>query len=182
MTPLFFFVVVLVSGTGESVPSTEGSDFQIFVEPNIVDDLAFVPDQGLFFTISPNSNEETLLVKIPKNFPILTTIDDTDYAQMLSMGDYMELPTDMTEDDCFFNYTISVQNSSYMQLLYSYKSIHEPYLTSMAVDEDCFKKVFGDKECGPEHELQYNYRFEQVCVFPSSVEKLLARGYLMNSS
>lgn len=184
MIPFFFFsTAILVSGIGESIPSTDDKTFQIFVEPAIVEDLVFIPDAGLSFTVNPEGEEgETLLlVKIPKNFPTLTTRSNTSiYDPMIPIGDDdFELQSDMTEDKCFFNYVISVQNPTDVQLLYTYPPVNDPYIISKTIDRDCFEQVFAEPECGAGYELQYNKRSEQVCVFSSSVEKLLIRGYLM---
>ena len=171
----------MVSGTHESVPSTGDKDFQIFVEPDIVEDLVFIPDKGLLFTIHPNVKEETLLVEIPKNFPILTTRNDAFiYDRMLSIGDDgLELPTELTEDRCFFSYTIYLQNSTGIQLLYTYPLIDYMHITSNPVARDCFEKVFAEPQCDGGHELQYNLRLEQVCISSGSIEKLSVRGYLI---
>lgn len=175
-------MVILVSGIAESVPDTSEREFQIFTEPDIVKGFAFHPDSGLSFILSPESNEKTLLVKIPKNFPILTTREDASiYDHMLPIGgNHMELTSGFAEDECFFNYTISLQNSTDVQLLYTYPLVGDLHIISNAVDSSCLGKVFADMQCDKGHELQYNQRLEQVCINPESVEKLSVRGYLMD--
>ena len=140
------YATILIAGIEESVPSTEGKNFRILVEPDIVVGVDFVPEEGLSFTLIPNAEEESLLVKIPKNFPILTTRPDTAmiYDDRFVIGDGVELPSELTEDDCFLNYAISVQNSTSIDLVYTFPAVYEPRVVSRTVDDSCLERVFAN--------------------------------------
>ncbi len=144
----FFFITVLVPGIADSVPSTNDNVFQIPMDPEIVDNVVFDPYLGLFFIINSDNTEKTLDVKIPKNFPTLTTRTDLSiYDSMMVLGDNdLELSTEMTEDTCFYNYTIFLQNSKDIQMLFTYPPVNEPYIISKEVDSSCFDKVFSNDQ------------------------------------
>ena len=78
MIPLLFLsMAILVPGIAESIPSTENATFQFFAEPDIVNDFTLILDRGVYsFTVSPDNKEESLLIQIPKNFPVLLSIED----------------------------------------------------------------------------------------------------------
>ena len=144
------FGAILASGTVESVPSTEGKRFWILIEPDIVTGADIVPGHGLFFTLTPNSGEESLRVKIPKDFPTLAvhtgtlTFDDP----IVVIADGEEVPSERTESDCFDTYTIPVQNSTLVELLYAYAIGDEPYIVSRSIDVDCPEQMFDDRSAG----------------------------------
>ncbi len=141
-----FFASILVPGIEESVPNTDDKTFQILISPDIVKNFTYVYDEGLFFTIASDTTEERLLIQIPKNFPIPTAHQNgTDiYPRMFAISSAgFELPLKMTEGDCFFNYDISLQNSTGVELLYRYQIAYEIYVISRTIDSDCFDRVFA---------------------------------------
>jgi len=170
------FTPVPVPGTGESVPSTEDMVFSVLVEPGTVEDIVFYPETGLSITPSADGGEGPLLVKIPRNFPMLTTRGDTTpHGTMVAVGGGQELPSTLTEDECFFSYEIAHQGASPIQLLSTYHPVGTPILVSHPVDDACLDRVFAAPPC----EEWHNLRGDVVCVFGSSVEKLVQRGYLV---
>ena len=134
---------IVITGTSESIPSTEGKKFRILVDPDIVTGANFVPGCGLFFTLTPNSGEESLLVKIPKNLPILAI--RSDMPPMMVIGDGLELPSELIESDCFYTYATTVQSPTFVELLYAYVPTDEPSLISKSVDTDCLEQVFVNR-------------------------------------
>jgi len=173
---LLFFTSILVPGTGESVPSTEDMVFSILAEPGTVEGIVFYPETGLSITLSADGWEGPLLVKIPRNFPVLTTHDDTTHhGTMVSVGGGRELPNTLTEGECFFSYEIDHQGASPIQLLSTYHPVGTQILVSHPVDDACLDRVFAAPPC----EKWHNLRGDVVCVFGSSVEKLVQRGYLV---
>jgi len=143
---IFFFVVVLVPGIADSIPSTEDNVFQILIDPEIVNDVVFDPYLGLFFTINSDNAEKIMTVKIPKNFPTLTTREEPSINDsMIVIGDdNLELYTEMTKDTCFYNYEIFLQDSKNIQMLFTYPPVNEPHIISKQIDSDCFDKVFSN--------------------------------------
>ena len=179
-----FYAIILVAGIEESIPSTEDETFRILIEPNVVENVDFVPDEGLFFTLIPNTGEEPLLIKIPKNFPIFTTHDDAAvYDPMVAVGEGLELQSELVEDDCFFNYVISVQGSTSVDLLYTYPPTGEPHIVSRSVDsrsclEKSLYKQIQDRTAGqilycnnPDHLLVLRPGLKFACVYPETAVK-----------
>ena len=128
-------------------------------------------------------------IKFPKNIPIIHQFDEKTGLNYLTnkivLSNGLEIPVEFYESDCFFNYSLSLNNTSTLELLYWY--ILEKKYSFLSIDFnpicnnifESLKQINTFRTCDNSHTTQLTHKIEQVCIYPESIMKLIKRGYLV---
>ena len=67
---IIFLSIALVPGTADSVPSTEGMTFRVYIEPNIVDSFNYRDDGSFTVHFKPSISNQTVTIGLPIGLPL----------------------------------------------------------------------------------------------------------------
>lgn len=189
--PLFFLFLIF----GISNVYSQELDNTLFVVIN-EDEPIIISSQGEY-DIDPDASSqiftfgeqitETFDVKFPKSLPVMIQFEDgMAYPNdKFILADGEEIIYSHNETDCFFNYSIPVNNVTSIEIISAFipeweiKSMiveHEPYCSDIF---ESLKQVKEFRTCENFHSPVFNSKVEQVCVYPESISKLTDRGYLI---
>lgn len=155
-------------------------------------------DDGFHGITFDNPTSGDLIIKIPKTLPIFAEIisengieshsilPDESVVSMYAIDDNEnELFIESSENDCFVNYNVALNNSTSVEIMYAYILIAPVEWLYVEPEQDCYEifdklKHFDEfRTCNDSHTPQFNNRIEQVCINSESVSKLTERGYLI---
>jgi|CXWL01.1.fsa_nt_gi hypothetical protein len=198
------WMILLVPGFDDSVPSTGDKIFKIETSPEIVQSITIQSDEpfdfsGLDIQLKQNSTG-TLDLKIPKNLPHPASyIGFWAYDERpIILSDGFEIGYDVVEDPCYSHYRIPIDGNTNLEILYAVILTGSWQLYSpIQFDENnsCYNEVFYKKLLSPLKQFKSGISIEEIkckeslvlvtkydgspaCVKPETIPKLIERGWI----
>ena len=146
------------------------------------------PDASSRIITFDESFTGTFEVKFPKSIPFKIQYDQDGSIypdEQFILVDDEVVHYQYNENDCFFNYNMAVNNATRIEIIYFYALGLEIETISLDFEPYCLdifeslKQVKEFRTCDYSHSPQFTSKVEQVCVYPESISKLTARGYLI---
>lgn len=144
-------------------------------------DVEQFPPEEFVFTINGTNGE--INVQLPKNIPRYIHDDFPAFVLLNGNESY-----EYGESDCFYDFVYPVKENTKLQFIFSYPPerplpiYYEELPTECSMMNDVSDRQSSIKEvhCSNDALLKaVNIRNEVVCIFSSSVNKLLERMYLL---
>lgn len=151
---LLSWMILLVPGFDDSVPSTGDKIFKIETSPDIVESIKVQSDESFDFwgfdIVLKQNSTGILEIKIPKNLPTPASFSDSWYhdERAYALANGTEINYDAVEDPCYSHYRIPIEGKTNVEIIYSVIAAGTWKLYSpIQFDKDnpCYSKVFYEK-------------------------------------
>ncbi len=136
------------------------------------------PNDGIYIIV--NGTNALLEIDIPKNYPVTNIPLESGGGFYVFVNDD-EIISDWKLGNCFYHFSIPVpiNDLTEVKILFSSRPSFDLYY-ALDVSSKCLPLTIESYEI--KYEIWTNLRGESVLIFSTSVEKLLKRGYIYNSS